>query len=183
MYDCPQLPALVPCLSPLHHPVTAATWKSYHVVCSDHSYVLSRPKPVVPGLQMSPGLPHAVEGAAVSAQLQLESIQDMSALTTFSERVKAWSEPLNTLDNGAKKHDASAHIAMRGEDGIERPCCAFVRPLQLGRSAPVQHIRATYLSCKFCAATCQHFHTLCCISVGNELQESHVLPSALSGKL
>ena len=89
---------------------------------------------------MSPALSHAVEGAAISAQLQLESIQDVSSMTTFSERVKAWYEPLNMLDSGAKKHDANAHVAMRGEDGIEHPCCTFVRPLQLGRSAPVQHV-------------------------------------------
>ena len=86
-------------------------------------------------LQMSPVLPHSLEGSVLKAQLQLESNHDTAAMATFSEKVRAWSEVWTLSDSAVKGHEANAQTVIKGEDGVERPCCAFMRPLQLGRSA------------------------------------------------
>ena len=82
---------------------------------------------------MTPALPHSLEESALKAQLQLESNHDTTAMTAFGERIRAWAEVGPLSDSAIKCHAASALVAIKGEDGVQRPCCAFVRPLQLGR--------------------------------------------------
>ena len=78
---------------------------------------------------MSPGLPHTLEGAVLQAQLEKESQQDAVAAAALSKKAENWSGNLKAQASGA---DSSAYpISTMGEDGVQRPCCAYVRPLQL----------------------------------------------------
>lgn len=83
---------------------------------------------------MCPVLPHGVQASALQAQIQLEKSQDTAAMATFNDKVRAWNKTCSPPDSIPRDHEASAHVTLKGEDGVERPCCAFVRPLQLGRS-------------------------------------------------
>ena len=83
---------------------------------------------------MAPALPKPVEIAALSAQTEAEARRDMEAATGFSGRVQDWWQEYRR-DTLSQKAEGVMRLTAIGEDGRQRPCCAFVRPLQLGRSA------------------------------------------------
>lgn len=85
-------------------------------------------------MQVVPALPKPVESAALSSQTEAEARRDMEASTGFSGRVQDWWQEYRR-DALAPPAEGVMRLTASGEDGRQRPCCAFVRPLQLGRSA------------------------------------------------
>ena len=85
-------------------------------------------------MQVAPALPKPVESAALTSQTEAEGRRDTEASTGFRAKLQDWwqeyrRDALSPQPQGVMKLTAS------GEDGRQRSCCAFVRPLQLGRSA------------------------------------------------
>ena len=78
---------------------------------------------------MSPGLPRAVEGQALQAQLDKERQLDAAAAQTLSKKAETWSGRLASQASGPSI--GSTAVLTLGEDGVQRPCCTHVRPLQL----------------------------------------------------
>lgn len=94
-------------------------------------------------LQVAPALPKPVESAALSAQTEAEARRDVEASTGFSGRVQDWWLEYRR-DTLSQQAEGVARLTASGEDGRQRPCCAFVRPLQLGRSAVLhEHVMLT----------------------------------------
>ena len=92
---------------------------------------------------MAPALPKPVESAALSSQTEAEARRDMEASTGFSGRVQEWWQGYRK-DTLSQQAERMMRLTASGEDGLQRPCCAFVRPLQLGRSAVLfEHIMLT----------------------------------------
>ena len=92
---------------------------------------------------MAPALPKPVESAALSAQTEAEARRDMEASTGFSGRVPDWWQEYRK-DTLSQQAEGAMRLTASGEDGRQRPCCAFVRPLQLGRSAVlIDHVMLT----------------------------------------
>ena len=81
---------------------------------------------------MAPGLPKPVEMVALKAQIEGEARRDMEAMAGFSGRMKSWWQDY-THDAPFQHQEGVLRLTARGEDGVLRPCCAFVKPLQLGR--------------------------------------------------
>lgn len=81
---------------------------------------------------MTPALSRAVDDAALRAQTDTEVRQDMEARTDYSGRLKEWWQEYSH-DALAQHQEGIMRLTAIGEDCLRRPCCAFVRPLQLGR--------------------------------------------------
>ncbi len=86
-------------------------------------------------VQVTPALVKPVEPAALRAQTNAEARRDMEAMASFSGRVKEWWQDFSH-DALSQRQAGSLRLTCRGEDGLLRPCCGFVKPLQLGRLAP-----------------------------------------------
>ena len=80
---------------------------------------------------MTPGLAKPVEPAALRAQTDAEARRDTGAQAGFSGRVKDWWQDFSR--DALSQHQEGMRLTAKGEDGVLRPCCAFVKPLQLGR--------------------------------------------------
>lgn len=79
-------------------------------------------------------MPKPVDSAALSSQTEAEARRDMEASTGLSGRVQAWWQEYRR-DALSPPAEGMMRLTASGEDRRQRPCCAFVRPLQLGRSA------------------------------------------------
>ena len=85
--------------------------------------------------QVTPGPSRPVDPAALKAQTDAEARRDMEAMAGFSGRVKEWWQDF-THDALSHHQEGGVRVTAKGEDGLLRPCCAFVKPLQLGRLVP-----------------------------------------------
>ncbi len=85
-------------------------------------------------VQVTPALAVPVEPAALRAQTDAEARRDMEAMASFSGRVKEWWQDFSH-DTLSQRQEGSLRLTCEGEDGLLRPCCGFVKPLQLGRLA------------------------------------------------
>ncbi len=85
-------------------------------------------------VQVTPALAEPVEPAALRAQTNAEARRDMEAMASFSGRVKEWWQDFSH-DALSRRQEGSLRLTCTGEDGLLRPCCGFVKPLQLGRLA------------------------------------------------
>ena len=88
-------------------------------------------------VQVAPALPKPVESAALTSQSEAEARRDMEATTGFSGRVQDWWQDYKR-DALSQQAEGVMRLTASGEDGRRRSCCAFVRPLQLGRSAMIR---------------------------------------------
>lgn len=85
-------------------------------------------------MQVAPALPKPVESAALSSQIEAESRRDMEASTGFKGKVQDWWQGYRH-DALSPQPEGVMRLTASGEDGRQRSYCAYVRPLQLGRSA------------------------------------------------
>ena len=85
-------------------------------------------------MQVTPALAEPVEPAALRAQTNAEARRDMEAMAGFGGRLKEWWQDFSH-DALSRRQEGSLRLTCMGEDGLLRPCCAFVKPLQLGRLA------------------------------------------------
>lgn len=85
-------------------------------------------------LQVAPALPKPVESAALTSQTEAEGRRDMEASTGFRAKLQEWWQEYRR-DALSLQPEGVMRLTASGEDGRQRSCCAFVRPLQLGRSA------------------------------------------------
>ena len=84
--------------------------------------------------QVVPSLPKPVDTAALRSQTEGEARRDMEASAGFSGRAQQWQQEYRR-DSSAAQAEGGIRLTAAGEDGLHRPCCSFVKPLQLGRSA------------------------------------------------
>ena len=85
-------------------------------------------------VQVAPALTKPVESAALGSQSEGEARWDMEASASFSGRVHEWQQEYSH-DTLSQQPEGAVRLTAVGEDGLQRSCCAFVKPLQLGRSA------------------------------------------------
>ncbi|KAA6427328.1 MAG: hypothetical protein FRX49_01993 [Trebouxia sp. A1-2] len=96
-------------------------------------------------LEVTPSLAEPVEPAALRAQTDAEARRDMEAMASFSGRVKEWWQEFSH-DTLSRRQEGSLRLTCMGEDGLLRPCCAFVKPLQLGRVLATPREAARFVS-------------------------------------
>ena len=117
-------------------------------------------------MQVAPGLSKPPESAALKRQCEGEARRDMEASAGFSGRVQEWQQEY-CRDALSHQPEGAVRLTVVGEDGLQRPCCAFVKPLQLGRSAvpDLHHINRHLSCCLRTGALYQWEPTLCCRSL------------------
>ncbi|KAL0025262.1 hypothetical protein WJX77_011388 [Trebouxia sp. C0004] len=96
-------------------------------------------------LEVSPALAEPVEPAALRAQTNAEARRDMEAMASFSGRVKEWWQDFSH-DALSRRQEGGLRLTCMGEDGLLRPCCGFVKPLQLGRFLATPREAARFVS-------------------------------------
>ena len=115
-------------------------------------------------VQVTPSLAEPVEPAALRAQTDAEARRDMEAMASFSGRVKEWWQEFSH-DTLSRRQEGSLRLTCMGEDGLLRPCCAFVKPLQLGRLAAdllrlLPMLSSPYVSLLLWNRSCVHNYML-----------------------
>ncbi|KAL0035110.1 hypothetical protein WJX79_001328 [Trebouxia sp. C0005] len=96
-------------------------------------------------LEVTPSLAEPVEPAALRAQTDAEARRDMEAMASFSGRMKEWWQEFSH-DTLSRRQEGNLRLTCMGEDGLLRPCCAFVKPLQLGRVLATPREAARFVS-------------------------------------
>ncbi|KAL3149182.1 Centrosomal protein of 76 kDa [Trebouxia sp. C0010 RCD-2024] len=96
-------------------------------------------------LEVAPALPKPVESAALTSQTEAEGRRDMEASTGFRAKLQEWWQEYRR-DALSLQPEGVMRLTASGEDGRQRSCCAFVRPLQLGRSLSTPREAARFVA-------------------------------------
>ncbi|KAL0054634.1 hypothetical protein WJX82_000272 [Trebouxia sp. C0006] len=138
-------------------------------------------------LEVTPALAEPVEPAALRAQTNAEARRDMEAMASFSGRVKEWWQDFSH-DALSRRQEGSLRLTCTGEDGLLRPCCGFVKPLQLGRFLATPREAARFVSLlapkenQETAANCLcSLHTLLASCQATQAEKAMLLASLLLG--